>query len=237
MRVHPYEEGARPSPSDRLPIEDLLENPDHALDPSPKDLNPVALRRKFSRLFDEQYFSIEEPPDANETTFSYQFHKGRPADEARPDFLKYLRTFRLGDGRRVRLQSGKKQRRRVQKLVWSFTHCPVQFSWKDLGLRFWPRWLKQGGCWNGRPCSIPPGMTCQPSANVTKTLLRWHCRQPYENHHDHGGDDDDDDSEIPDDKDHYKADLHRARRRHRRRPQCRWIPIQYPIISACSCRC
>lgn len=196
------QEGARPSPSDKLPIEDLLENPDQSLNPAPRDLNPKVLRRRLGRQFDEEFLSVDKPVDTNES-FVYRFKSGRP-DEARPGYLRYLRTFRLADGRRVRLKSGKKQRRRLQKLVWSFTYCPVQFTWKDLGLRFWPRWLREGGCWNGRPCSIPPGMTCKPSSSVTKTLLRWHCQ---------------------------------SRRSRRRRPQCRWIPVQYPIITKCSCAC
>ncbi|XP_076459892.1 noggin-2-like [Babylonia areolata] len=168
------QEGVRPSPSDRLPIEDLLENPDQSLDPSPEDLDPAVLRRRLGRHFDEQFLSIDTPADLNDT-FLYDFKSGRP-DAPRPDFLKYLRTFRRADGGRVRVRMSKKQRRRVQKLVWSFTYCPVRFAWKDLGLRFWPRWLREGGCWNGKPCSMPPGMTCQPSRSLTKTLLRWHCR-------------------------------------------------------------
>ncbi|KAL8580023.1 hypothetical protein ACOMHN_061344 [Nucella lapillus] len=167
------QEGVRPSPSDRLPIEDLLENPDQALDPSPNDLHPKVLRRRLGRHFDEEFFSIEKPTNLN-NSFVYNFKGGRPSGP-RPDYLKYLRTFRLADGRRVRLKMSKKQRRRLQKLVWSFTFCPVKFSWKDLGVRFWPRWLREGDCWNGKPCSIPPGMTCKPSKNVNKTILRWHC--------------------------------------------------------------
>ncbi|KAK7112611.1 noggin-2-like [Littorina saxatilis] len=194
---------ARPSPSDKLPIEDLLENPDQSLDPSPKDLNPRVLRRRLGRQFDEEFLSIDKP-DVTNGSFVYKLKSGRP-DEARPAYLRYLRTFRMANGMRVRLKSGRKQRRRLQKLVWSFTYCPVEFSWKDLGLRFWPRWLREGECWNGRPCSMPPGMTCRPSNSVTKTLLRWHCQS-------------------------------RPRSR-RRRPQCRWIPVQYPIITKCSCAC
>ncbi|KAK7498601.1 hypothetical protein BaRGS_00010261 [Batillaria attramentaria] len=196
-------DGTRPSPSDKLPIEDLLENPDQSLDPGPDDLNPRTLLRRLGKHFDKEFLSVAEPRNTSSDSFEYKFKSGRP-DSARPDFLQYLRTFKMADGRRVKLKGGKKQRRRVQKLVWSFTFCPVQYTWKDLGVRFWPRWLREGVCWNGRPCSMPPGMTCKPSSSVNKTLLRWHCQ---------------------------------SRRPARRRSPCRWITVQYPIITGCSCSC
>lgn len=202
-KMAPALDGARPSPSDKLPIEDLLENPDHAFDPSPKDINQRALLRRLGKQLDRDFLSIEEPNDANDS-FVYDMKGGRP-NGPRPDFLKYLRSFPRADGGQVSLQAGRRQRRRLQKLVWAFTYCPVQYAWKDLGVRFWPRWLREGVCWNGKPCSMPPGMTCKPASSVTKTLLRWHCT--------------------------------RSRPAARRRPDCRWIPVQYPVITQCSCKC
>lgn len=168
------QEGVRPHPSDKLPIEDLVENPDNTLDPTPEDLNTTILLRRLGSQLDTAFFSIKEPKDIN-GTFVYDLESAR-AKKRRPDFLKYLRTFELANGQQVKLKAGKKQRRRLQKMVWNFTYCPVQYIWKDLGIRFWPRWLREGVCWNGRPCSLPPGMTCKPTDSVRKSMLRWHCR-------------------------------------------------------------
>ncbi|VDK84362.1 unnamed protein product [Dibothriocephalus latus] len=36
--------------------------------------------------------------------------------------------------------------------------CPVQFVWRDLGNRYWPRWIRHAVCKEGTSCSWPSGM-------------------------------------------------------------------------------
>ncbi|XP_010224591.1 PREDICTED: noggin-2-like, partial [Tinamus guttatus] len=75
-----------------------------------------------------------------------------------------------------RLKVGKKARRKVLQWLWAYTYCPVLYTWKDLGVRFWPRYIKEGNCFAEKSCSFPEGMFCKPVKSVTKTFLRWHCQ-------------------------------------------------------------
>jgi len=197
---------SRPAPSDKLPVIDLIENPSTAFDPPPSELNHRKLRRLLGDDFDPEYMGIGRPiisvfqPNG---TVTLNRRRGRPK-EKRPDFIKdigspvrydsHLRTPGLNVNRRIK--------RTVKKYIWNYTHCPVVYAWKDLGIRFWPQWIKEGTCHNGRSCSIPPGMMCRPAASETRTLFRWHCP-----------------------------------RNSKGKVKCRWIRIQYPIITKCSCSC
>ncbi|KAL7054508.1 hypothetical protein AAHC03_026016 [Spirometra sp. Aus1] len=55
--------------------------------------------------------------------------------------------------------------------------CPVQFVWRDLGNRYWPRWIRHAVCKEGTSCSWPSGMRCKLSGTKTLRLLRWYCRK------------------------------------------------------------
>lgn len=55
--------------------------------------------------------------------------------------------------------------------------CPVEFTWKDLGREFWPRWIRYGTCVERKgTCSFPTGMHCVPGATTTVHILRWQCK-------------------------------------------------------------
>ncbi|KAK3931819.1 Noggin [Frankliniella fusca] len=142
-----------------------------------------------------------------------------------------LRGVRLPDGSRLRSRISPRLRRKLQHFLWAYTACPVQRRWRDLGVRFWPRWLREGHC-PASPCSIPAGMRCKPAATRHQALLRWHCRplpalvlqhaeqhaeqqQQQQQQHGHGG-----------------RSLEQAATRH-----CTWIKVEYPIITECSCGC
>ncbi|ESO87394.1 hypothetical protein LOTGIDRAFT_127771 [Lottia gigantea] len=57
--------------------------------------------------------------------------------------------------------------------------CPVHFLWEDLGINFWPRWVKRGFCVDEDSCSWPPGMHCLPAEGKRIRLLRWQCKRKY----------------------------------------------------------
>lgn len=198
--VYPLNGSRRPSPSEHLPIEDLLENQSEIYDPKPSDINVKLLRQQLGKAFDKEYMSIGDPRNRPSKKPLIEFINDRPKGP-RPAFLNLLRSARLQDGRKIKLNVNKKDRRKFQKFVWSLTFCPVQHAWKFLGIRFWPQWIKEGTCSNKHSCSIPEGMMCKPRTSTSKTFLRWHC-----------GDFQD-------------------------RSTCKWIPIQYPIITECTCSC
>ena len=63
----------------------------------------------------------------------------------------------------------------LQLLLWRRSYCPVEYKWMDLGKYVWPRYMKVGYC-PKKSCSIPVGMTCQPSKQDEKVrLLLWFC--------------------------------------------------------------
>jgi noggin len=125
----------------------------------------------------------------------------------------------LPDGTKLRTRLNPKLRRKLVQFLWAYTSCSVYEKWRDLGSRFWPRWLKEGHCYTERSCSIPPGMNCKPSEAeykvkvyivyqikiliifIVQVILRWHCQ------------------------DYDKA------------KKCRWLPIRHPIVTGCACEC
>lgn len=190
----------RPSPSDHLPIEDLVENKSEIYDPRPNDINVKVLLEQLGQAYDKEYMSIRDPRQKPNKKPLIQFINDRPKG-SRPGFLSLLKTARLQDGKKIKLDVSKKERRKLQKFVWSLTFCPVKHSWKYLGIRFWPQWIREGTCTSKYSCSIPEGMMCKPNASTSKTFLRWHCGDFKE------------------------------------RSSCKWIPVQYPIITECTCSC
>lgn len=167
----------RPSPSNKLPVHTLVEVPDPEYDPRETDLNEQTLRKKLGSHFDPGFMSVSAPPQLNATT-----HAPLPPPPG-PLPLHFRRLDLSATPYGARLRTGKKARRKLVQLLWTYTHCPVLYRWKDLGVRFWPRYIKEGTCFSERSCSLPAGMTCQSDKAINKTFLRWHCqgflRQKY----------------------------------------------------------
>lgn len=167
----------RPSPSDHLPVPDLKEDPDPEYDPREQDMTERTLRKKLGSNYDPNFMSISSPLLVNLSVQETQMKLQGPM----PNDIKKLDLTETPYGKRVKV--GKKARRKFLQWLWTYTHCPVVYSWKDLGVRFWPRWIKEGNCFNERSCSFPEGMFCKPVKSITKTFLRWYCqgflRQKY----------------------------------------------------------
>ncbi len=157
----------RPSPSDHLPVPDLHEDPDPALEPGEKDLAPRLLRRKLGSSFDPVFSSVGPPTPGNGSEITREDDMSH--DGAIP------REFQQLDF--TGLRAAAKTERRVRRWLWSYTRCPVLSVWKDLGVRFWPRYVKEGQCSAERSCSLPEGMFCKPVRSVSVTLLRWRCQK------------------------------------------------------------
>lgn len=175
----------RPQPSHDLPVLDLIEPKDKRYDPTPGDLNPKLLRERLGKDFDKHFMSETRPIDSllhpnGSVDMSFKrTRKGRLVPSSKmPKEIRHLRlhSLKLPDGSRFRMKVSKKMRRRFKQLLWSYTYCPVAHRWKDLGLRFWPRWVKEGSCLTLGSCSFPSGMSCKPHRFARKTLLRWHCQ-------------------------------------------------------------
>ncbi|XP_053131688.1 noggin-2-like [Hemicordylus capensis] len=169
----------RPSPSDNLPVKDIIEHPDPEYDPKEQDLDGRTLHKKLGSNFDPHFMAVVAPAQVNLSSPDplHRFKVSGPL----PGELKKLDLGETPYG--ARLKMGKKARRKFLQWLWAYTYCPVLYTWKDLGIRFWPRYIKEGNCFAEKSCSFPEGMYCKPVKSVTKTFLRWYCqgwsRQKY----------------------------------------------------------
>ncbi|KAI5623377.1 noggin-3 precursor [Silurus asotus] len=187
----------RPIPSDSLPVKNVVEDPDPTLDPKERDLNETELHGMLGAHFDARFMSIVSPEEKREDP-------GMDSEGTRQQFLqrpmpKEFRALDFDTAHDAK-KHNKKLRRRLQLWLWSYAFCPVVYAWQDLGIRFWPRYIKVSNCLTKRSCSVPEGMMCKPSKAVRYTLLRWHCKS-------------------------------------RSITKCKWIYVQYPVISECKCSC
>ncbi|CAG5122376.1 unnamed protein product [Candidula unifasciata] len=165
-----------PAGSKHLPIDDLRENERNPFDPRPRDINSTFLYQHLGSRFDADYMSVRDPRNRADTATLIQLIHGRPKGR-RPSYLNLLRAARVQGGSKIKLNITKGERVKLQKFLWTYTACPLKHTWKFLGVRFWPPWVKEGSCYSERSCSFPPGMTCKESSYTYKVLLRWECAQ------------------------------------------------------------
>ena len=174
--------GTRPKPSEELPVRPPKYPTDKSVIPAVKDLDPVLLRDILGKHYDPIFMSTVRPLEAllhPNGTLVYNFKQGRSFRRRHmPTDFKNIFSANFFDSRRLRSSISKHARRKVQRYLWAFSYCPVLYKWRDLGVRFWPRWIREGNCYNRRSCSVPAGMSCKVSDSTTKTLLWWHCRKP-----------------------------------------------------------
>uniref|UniRef100_UPI00358FF52F noggin-2-like isoform X2 n=1 Tax=Myxine glutinosa TaxID=7769 RepID=UPI00358FF52F len=173
-RIHcrPPQVRLRPSPSDELPLLSLKEDPDPRLDPTATDLDEHVLRSNLGSAFDPKFMAIGRP----DVPPSREPRPPKPQGSLARELRRHLDSPGDGTHQIPKLKVGQRARRKLLRWLWANTHCPVAYTWKDLGVRFWPRFLKEGNCSSGRSCSFPEGMTCKQAKSVNKTLLRWHCQ-------------------------------------------------------------
>ncbi|KAL2100884.1 hypothetical protein ACEWY4_002645 [Coilia grayii] len=166
LGVSEYLLRVRPSPSDHLPVLDLKEDLDQDGEPSAKDLFVPHLKGKLGDNFDSTRMSIGPPTQGNLSRITLTGHMPREFRELN------LRGRMYGQ----RLKMSSRARQKFRRWLWAHTHCPVLPVWKDLGVRFWPRYIQEGRCTRRQSCSVPKGMYCKPHRSVSLTLLRWSCK-------------------------------------------------------------
>ena len=169
----------RPNPSDDLPVSPPLYPADKQLLPSGSELDPERLQSLLGTELDPAFMSTSRPLEAvlrPNGTYVYDLN-ARQMARAMPQDLQDLRLPHLPERRARRLRPrGRRSRRALSRYLAAYTFCPVRYQWRDLGDRFWPRWLREGSCTTERSCSVPEGMSCKAQDSETKTVLWWHCR-------------------------------------------------------------
>jgi len=213
----------RPVPDeDDLPVLPLNvgNSGDRQLGPTARDLEPRTLTAKLGDEFDVEFMAITRPTDSISHPNGTYLYDASAITRGFAVRLPRLRGFRIPGSPdsvgRIAIK-GRSARRRAQRYLAAYSHCPVFARWRDLGRRFWPRWIREGSCrgdHRARSCSVPAGMTCRPHRSATKTVLWWHdCRSSSRGR---------------------SAQSHSSLSS---APSCGWIRIKYPIITACKCSC
>ncbi|XP_074647528.1 noggin-2-like [Tubulanus polymorphus] len=170
----------RPSPSDILPPLELIEYPDKRYDPSMNDRNPRRLRKIIGGHYNAAFMSVDRPAvlKSNSSSVYGKITKLiKYGDVYVPKEIKKFGRMPLPGGHTLRLRTSRRVRKKLTRYLLAYTYCPVKYEWKDLGIRFWPRWIRTGSCYNGRSCSIPAGMSCKVKDSTKLTILRWLCRK------------------------------------------------------------
>nr|CAB3264391.1 noggin protein precursor [Phallusia mammillata] len=165
----------RPVPTDKLPLPVLPEDPDKDYDPKPSDINDFQLIERLGVNYLPEFMSPTMPRHNNHTVMHNPL-----VPRTSPEIRKLAKTLvRSLKGKR-RNKKSKRLLRKVQTQIAQYTACPVRYRWKDLGIRFWPRFVKEGYCDTSQSCSIPSGMHCRPVDQTTINILRWYCQGIFE---------------------------------------------------------
>ncbi|XP_067949258.1 noggin-2-like [Watersipora subatra] len=160
---------------------DLQESVNPDLDPDVENLDNFHLLDIMGEDYDSKYMSLRKPSEMDSNPdgkLLYQFTKDQLPRGDMPAEIEALsgKTIELSEGGpELKIKFSRKARRKIQKFFWSYSYCPVRYRWKELSIRFWPRWIKEGECENKRSCSIPAGMKCQPSKIQNISILRYYC--------------------------------------------------------------
>jgi len=170
----------QPSPA-LIPL-DIEESPNRDLDPDIETLDEYGLLMQMGEDYDRQFMSIRQPLDMrrypNGTLF-YRFTKDMtPSDDKMPAEIEMLskKSIKLTpEGPELKVRFNRRTKNKLQKFLWAYSYCPVRYKWKEMSIRYWPRWIKTGTCDNQRSCSIPAGMGCAPSKMRNIKLLRYYC--------------------------------------------------------------
>lgn len=142
--------------------------------PGPDDLNPRLLRRKLGPLYDPAFTSAQPPrPETQKEEGGGAPTGGEEKRKWRGRIASVLKLHK-------RLSRARKSKKRQRKLILAWYRetaaCPTRYAWVDMGVRYWPRYMRKGYCDPARPCLEAAGAGCRPSAEHHVTLLRFHCQ-------------------------------------------------------------
>lgn len=168
--------------------------------PKKKHLKPKRLLAKMGDDFDPQWMAIDREDSFDEPTVGQ-------VDQEQLDRLEYnVKALNL---EKVLGENNTEVISLVEEWLVQRSSCPVTFQWTDLGVYFWPRWVKKGHCQSKSVCSWPEGgMGCVEDKMKVLNILRWHCRRA--NRRGKGG-----------------GHGHK----------CKWYKVPYPVTEKCKCAC
>ncbi len=226
----------------------LTNTEDYHRMPKPRHLRPSRLLRLLGSSFDLFWMSIEQPSEASGGHHEGQLLlRGDKLPDKLPNYTTAREKLNLSASTELR-EAAARHRLKLEKEAadldlgslpsyvatsvrnW-FVHsatCGLSYEWVDLGPTFWPRWLRQTDCERSdgvRSCSFPVGMECVRAQTADIKILAWHCYETRE-----GGDGSDG---IKADKSYGSTDMETGGVMTR----CKWRPVPYPVVTACTCSC
>ena len=210
--------------------------------PRRSQLRPERLAAKLGPAFDSNLMSIDRPADASIVTFQQETGLENVADLN--EQLELL-NFTYHDDVTGEVQTLKPAvRKYLEKWLLQRAACPVRQTWSDLGLYYWPRWVRRGSCDSRAACSWPPGMHCVPQERRPIRLLRWTCQRRQKSGTAAGVDGGTRAAEgarnrAPGQR---RAASAGGKKKgyyanNRKGVHCRWKKIRYPITTGCYCSC
>ncbi|PVD38572.1 hypothetical protein C0Q70_01188 [Pomacea canaliculata] len=146
--------------------------------------------QRMRKHFDAFWMSVERPQDADQETA-----KDASVDQSLVKAVQRLNFTLRGAEGAVDLEPPVVEA--LSAWLLQRSTCRVHYVWDDLGVLYWPRWVRRGYCkagdsQNSSPtedtsagasspslsssCSWPPGMHCVPAESRRIRILSWQCR-------------------------------------------------------------
>lgn len=152
----------------------IPEKKNYPSDPIASDLDTQVLRNKLGNDFASSYVAVtkDEVQERKKNENPENDFLRKMLVSSMPEEIKHLDFKMPGMGRHLGPRASKK----LQLWLWQISHCSVLHKWKDLGVRYWPRYVNVGRCSKKATCSFPSGMRCRVSKQKQVALLRWRCK-------------------------------------------------------------
>lgn len=187
-------------------IDDCDEEP---VKPTGRDLSERRLSKKLGGSIDERFLSVSKPAHMSDSP-QVERVSLRGITTSEKDFLRQVIRNET-----VPSMGGKVSifmERFLMKWLIHKSDCPVEHTWTDQGICYWPRWISMGRC-IAKQCSWPQGMSCVASDPIDVYLLRWNCR----------------------------TNRNRRKGKKTGTPTadvtCRWLKFKRSVINDCYCKC
>lgn len=216
--------------------------------PTPRKMSLESLLEKMGKDFDPERMSIQTPLDPELVEVSGVGEGKLNLDTTLLPDLEDLNFTYVDENSNARIQMKPSVQKVLEKWLLEKATCPVRYTWHDLGVFYWPRWLRQGTCVDDKPCSWPPGMHCVPAESKPVRVLRWYCRprrrrkskrkrQQNRNRNRNRKLLEQDDSNGKQQQQQQRSSRKNKNSSKRYKIRCRWKKVRYPVTSECFCSC
>lgn len=162
---------------DKMKLKIPPEPQSYPSDPLQSDRDIVLLKAKLGEDYSQDRIAL------NKDEFLMKKNNATKAHEKENEFVRKMLTKSMPEEIKtldfkmpgIKRYLGPKASKKLQLWLWQVSHCSVVPKWKDLGARYWPRYVNVGKCSKKATCSFPSGMKCRIAKTKNIGVLRWHC--------------------------------------------------------------